>query len=239
MASKKSHSRTQNKLSRREFAGLAAGGVLLSGSGASTSAAAATTDAAKGAKLAPLDIAEWSFFWVGVERATLPGGTSPVVSGKQMYVEYQVPAKVKHPYPIVLIHGGGGSGSGLDGHAGWPQRLVHDAAGRRLSSVRGRPAGSRPLAVSSRSARRHPSRADARKHFQPVHAAARQNAGTRRRAAGRQCQAPQSMAGHGRGRIAGAVPVGRLAGRVVRQRHGHHQGIAGAGLAEERRGAAG
>src|SRR5271169_4526072 len=103
MPSKKTPSRAQNKLSRREFGTLAAGGMLLGGSGALT---AATTEAAKGAKLAPLDIAEWSFFWVGVERVTLPGGTSPVVSGKQMYVEYQVPAKVKHPFPIVLIHGG-------------------------------------------------------------------------------------------------------------------------------------
>jgi pimeloyl-ACP methyl ester carboxylesterase len=130
MPSKKTTSRTQNQLSRREFAGLAAGGVLLSGSGALANAAAATTDAAKGAKLAPLDIAEWSFFWVGVERATLPGGTSPVVSGKQMYVEYQVPAKVKHPYPIVLIHGGGGSGldwmGTVDGRRGWSTMLLEE-----------------------------------------------------------------------------------------------------------------
>ena len=41
-----------------------------------------------------LDIAEWSFFWTGIERTTLPGGTSPVVIGKQMYIEYQIPARV-------------------------------------------------------------------------------------------------------------------------------------------------
>src|ERR1700736_232840 len=50
---------------------------------------------------APLDVAEWSFFWVGVERAELAKGT--VVNGKQMYVEYQIPAQVRHPYPIVLV----------------------------------------------------------------------------------------------------------------------------------------
>src|SRR5580658_9482546 len=116
----------QNKLSRREFGGLAAGGLLLSGAGALTNVATATTTAPP----KPLDIAEWSFFWVGVERVTLPGGTSPVVSGKQMYVEYQVPAKVKHPFPIVLIHGGGGQGldwmGTVDGHRGWSTMLLEE-----------------------------------------------------------------------------------------------------------------
>ena len=57
---------------------------------------------------AALDVAEWSFFWVDVERAELARG--PVVNGKQMYVEYQIPAQIRHPYPIVLVHGGGGQG---------------------------------------------------------------------------------------------------------------------------------
>src|SRR5579863_7028673 len=91
--------------------------------------AAASTNG-KSASKAPLDIAEWSFFWVGVERVTLPGGTSPVVSGKQMYVEYQIPAKVKHPYPIVLIHGGGGQGLDWmgtpDGRRGWSTMLLEE-----------------------------------------------------------------------------------------------------------------
>ncbi len=77
-----------------------------------------------------LDIAEWSFFWVGVERATLPGATSPIVNGKQMYVEYQIPAKVKHPYPIVLVHGGGGQGLDWmgtpDGRRGWATILLEE-----------------------------------------------------------------------------------------------------------------
>jgi pimeloyl-ACP methyl ester carboxylesterase len=114
-------------LSRRDFmastAALPALGAL-SGIGLN---AATTGDFASVAK-APLDIAEWSFFWVGVERATLPGGMSPVVNGKQMYVEYQVPAKVKHPYPIVLIHGGGGQGLDWmgtpDGRRGWSTYLL-------------------------------------------------------------------------------------------------------------------
>ncbi len=77
-----------------------------------------------------LDIAEWSFFWTGVERTTLPGGTGPVVLGEQMYVEYQIPAKVRHPYPIVLVHGGGGQGLDWmgtpDGRRGWATMLLEE-----------------------------------------------------------------------------------------------------------------
>ncbi len=132
MPSKKTSSRnrtpdTHRGITRRDFGALAAGGALLAGTG---SLSAATTESAKAAKLAPLDIAEWSFFWVGVENITLPGGTSPVVSGKQMYVEYQIPAKVKHPFPIVLIHGGGGSGldwmGTVDGRRGWSTMLLEE-----------------------------------------------------------------------------------------------------------------
>jgi len=118
------------KINRREFGGIAAGAALLGGSGALTNVAKAATTSATTAPLKPLDIAEWSFFWVGVERATLAGGTSPVVSGKQMYVEYQVPAKVRHPFPIVLIHGGGGSGldwmGTVDGRRGWSTMLLEE-----------------------------------------------------------------------------------------------------------------
>src|ERR1700722_10643417 len=112
-------------MTRRDFGALAAGGALMARSGALN---AATTEAAKPVK--PLDIAEWSFFWVGVENIMLPGGTSPVVSGKQMYVEYQIPAKVKHPFPIVLIHGGGGSGLDYmgtpDGRRGWSTHFLEE-----------------------------------------------------------------------------------------------------------------
>src|SRR5437899_3306082 len=55
------------------------------------------------AALAPLDLAEWTYFFVGVERVDLARGS--FVNGKQMYVEAFVPAQVRHPYPIVLVHG--------------------------------------------------------------------------------------------------------------------------------------
>ncbi len=56
-----------------------------------------------------LDIADWSYFWYGVERATLARGT--VVNGSQMFVEHWVPAGLRRPYPVVLVHGGYGQGS--------------------------------------------------------------------------------------------------------------------------------
>jgi len=41
----------------------------------------------------------------------------------QVYVEYRIPAELKHPFPIVLVHGGNQSGSGWfstpDGRPGW------------------------------------------------------------------------------------------------------------------------
>ena len=52
-----------------------------------------------------IDLAEWSYFFVGVERVELARGS--FVNGKQMYVESFIPAQVRHPYPIVLVHGGG------------------------------------------------------------------------------------------------------------------------------------
>jgi pimeloyl-ACP methyl ester carboxylesterase len=75
---------------------------------------------------APLDIAEWSYWWLGVEHATLARGT--VCNGMQMYVEHWVPAQVRRPYPIVLIHGGYGQGSEWistpDGRRGWATLLL-------------------------------------------------------------------------------------------------------------------
>lgn len=73
-----------------------------------------------------LAIAEQSYFWLGVERTSLAHGT--VVAGEQMYVEYQIPAEVRHPVPVVLVHGGGGQGLDYlgrpDGGPGWATLLL-------------------------------------------------------------------------------------------------------------------
>ena len=75
-----------------------------------------------------LDLAEWSYFFVGVERAEL--ARASYVNGKQMYVEYFIPAQVRHPYPMVLVHGGGGQGLDWmgtpDGRRGWTQILLEE-----------------------------------------------------------------------------------------------------------------
>lgn len=76
----------------------------------------------------PLDLAEWSYLWVNVKRAETARGA--FVGGQQMYVEYMIPAQVKHPFPVVLVHGGGGQGTDWmgtpDGRPGWFQYLAQE-----------------------------------------------------------------------------------------------------------------
>ena len=73
-----------------------------------------------------LDVAEWSYYWFGVEHVTLARGT--VCNGMQMYVEHWIPSQVRHPYPVVLIHGGYGQGvdwfSTPDGRRGWASHFL-------------------------------------------------------------------------------------------------------------------
>ncbi len=105
-------------LTRREFGGLAAGAM------AALPAQVAAQNANTPGPV--LDIAEWSYFWYGVEHALLARGT--VCNGMQMYVEHWIPTEVRHPYPIVLIHGGYGQGSEWigtpDGRRGWATLLL-------------------------------------------------------------------------------------------------------------------
>jgi pimeloyl-ACP methyl ester carboxylesterase len=107
-------------LTRRGFTVLAAGALT---------ALPAQVGAQTGGRTTPdpvLDIAEWSYHWYGVEHALLARGT--VCNGMQMYVERWIPAQVRHPYPVVLIHGGYGQGSEWistpDGRRGWASLLI-------------------------------------------------------------------------------------------------------------------
>jgi len=125
------------RISRREFmnraaalgvAGVAAAALdplVASPAAASTLAQAALAELSV-AKTLPLDLAEWSFMWVNVKRADTARGS--FIGGQQMYVEYMVPARVRKPFPIVLVHGGGGQGLDWmgtpDGRPGWFQHLV-------------------------------------------------------------------------------------------------------------------
>lgn len=67
-----------------------------------------------------LHLAAHGFFWVGGEAIDTPGGRT--LRG-QTYVEYWIPEDLRHPWPIVMIHGGGGQGLDFlgtaDGREGW------------------------------------------------------------------------------------------------------------------------
>jgi pimeloyl-ACP methyl ester carboxylesterase len=68
----------------------------------------------------PLVLADQGFFWTGISRRQTPNGT--ICSG-QMFVQYQIPEPLLNPYPIVMVHGGGGQGLDFlgtaDGRPGW------------------------------------------------------------------------------------------------------------------------
>ena len=123
----------EGAVGRRDFMARAAAlGVAAAASGAlpllsaSPSRAQVVQAARAAAGAAALDLAEWSYFWLGVKRARLARGT--VVNGEQMYVETWIPREVKHPYPMVIVHGGGGQGLDWlgtpDGRPGWVTYLV-------------------------------------------------------------------------------------------------------------------
>jgi pimeloyl-ACP methyl ester carboxylesterase len=90
---------------------------------------AVATPLAAGGEAGPISLRDQGFFWVGVhpKQATTTGAdgkpaTGTIVEG-QMYVGFQLPAKKRHPYPLVLVHGGGGQATDWmgtpDGRDGW------------------------------------------------------------------------------------------------------------------------
>ena len=66
-------------------------------------------------------------FYVGLD-VSAPAENGSVQIKNQMYVGFQLPAEKKHPYPLVLIHGGGGQAtdwfSTPDGRDGWRDYFV-------------------------------------------------------------------------------------------------------------------
>ena len=77
------------------------------------------------AQSAPLVIAKQGYFFVGGKLEPALEGTPPV---GHMYVEYQIPAQLQHPYPVVMIHGGSQTGTNFtgtpDGRDGWAQYFL-------------------------------------------------------------------------------------------------------------------
>ena len=83
-----------------------------------------------GGEAGPISLRDQGFFWVGaqpteVESGMLgfgPPGPGTAIEG-QMYVGFQLAAEPQHPYPLVLVHGGGGQATDWmgtpDGRDGW------------------------------------------------------------------------------------------------------------------------
>lgn len=66
-------------------------------------------------------------FFVGMDVSE-PAENGSVQVSNQMYVGFQLPAEKTHPYPLVLVHGGGGQSSDWfstpDGRDGWRDYFV-------------------------------------------------------------------------------------------------------------------
>jgi pimeloyl-ACP methyl ester carboxylesterase len=73
----------------------------------------------------PLVLAKSSYFFVGGKIDTSVEG-SPEIG--QMYVEYMIPQRQRHPWPVVMVHGGSQTGTNFtgtpDGREGWAQFFV-------------------------------------------------------------------------------------------------------------------
>ena len=77
------------------------------------------------ASVGVLALAAQGFFWVGGEHCESSVG--PVLRAP-MYVEYWIPQQLRHPWPLVMVHGGGGQGLDFlgtaDGREGWVHWFV-------------------------------------------------------------------------------------------------------------------
>ncbi len=75
-----------------------------------------------GGEAGPISLRDQGFFWVGARPTPTADGKGTTIQG-QMYVGFQLVAKKKHPYPLVLVHGGGGQATDYmgtpDGRDGW------------------------------------------------------------------------------------------------------------------------
>ncbi len=74
-----------------------------------------------GGEAGPISLRDQGFFYVGVR--TQQSDVQVTTIEGQMYVGFQLVARKKHPYPLVLVHGGGGQATDWmgtpDGRDGW------------------------------------------------------------------------------------------------------------------------
>jgi pimeloyl-ACP methyl ester carboxylesterase len=98
-------------------------------------AAAASDEVTREAKLAhmaePTVIAERGCYFISGQLVRTDAGTR--MKG-QTFVQYEFPVEVKHPFPVVMVHGGGGQGldflTTADGREGWATHFLR--AGYRV-----------------------------------------------------------------------------------------------------------
>jgi pimeloyl-ACP methyl ester carboxylesterase len=73
----------------------------------------------------PLSIAKQGYLFAGGKYST--NGNQQVLSG-HLYAEYQIPSAQTHPWPVVMVHGGGQTGTNFtgtpDGREGWAQYFL-------------------------------------------------------------------------------------------------------------------
>lgn len=76
---------------------------------------------------APLSIERQGYLFAGGKYSTVNGRR--VLSG-QLYAEFQIPSPQRHPYPIIMVHGGGQTGTNFtgtpDGREGWAQFFLRE-----------------------------------------------------------------------------------------------------------------
>ncbi|HEY6199337.1 MAG TPA: alpha/beta hydrolase [Candidatus Binatia bacterium] len=124
----------------------------------------AAASPARAAQEPPLALARDGYFYVGGRLTTVKD--KQYMTG-QMYVEYRIPARQTHPYPIVMVHGGTMSGTNYtgtpDGREGWAQYFVRrgyavyvvDQVGKGRSSYMEETYGPTEMADSQNSQRRY------------------------------------------------------------------------------------
>ncbi|MET0290991.1 MAG: alpha/beta fold hydrolase, partial [Steroidobacteraceae bacterium] len=82
----------------------------------------AAAPALAGGEAGAISLRDQGFFWVGARAKPTADGKGATIEG-QMYVGFQLAANKKHPYPLVLVHGGGGQATDWmgtpDGRDGW------------------------------------------------------------------------------------------------------------------------
>lgn len=75
-----------------------------------------------------LTLAEQGYFFAGGKYVKNKAGQQIRVN--QMFVQYQIPADRKHPYPVVMWHGGGQTGTNFlgtpDGREGWADYFLKE-----------------------------------------------------------------------------------------------------------------